>query len=104
MDQLTQIVTGLSISRPKLNSEQLLALVNPEPVAEQRVAAEVGPPHWIYSVEGKSYDGYFITVRAALPSQADQLAMQALQDLITDLKEQQQNTGIHAEVQVRTLQ
>jgi hypothetical protein len=104
MNELSQIITGLRLTRPSLNAEQLLALVDPEPVAEQRVVAEVGLPYWIFSVNGSSFDGEFIVVRASLPSQADQLAAGGLRDTIAALRHHDANTGLQATVEMRPMQ
>lgn len=101
MDQISQICLGLKASRPSLDAPQLLALENPSAEFEAHIPAETGPDFWVYTINGSTYDGECMVVRAKLPNAAETLAQEGLRDTIKALKHYDENTGIHAEVEVR---
>lgn len=104
MDQLSQIVTGLRLTRPSIDYAQLVALVDPRAEFEAHIPAETGADFWVYSVGGSLVDGEAIVVRAKLPIQAETMAQEGLRDTIAALKKYDANTGLQAEVEVRPLQ
>jgi hypothetical protein len=101
MDHLSQIVTGLRLTRPSIDYAQLLALESPRAEFEAHVPAEKGKDFWIYTVDGKMVDGEAIVVRAALPIQAETLAQEGLRDTIAALRKHDANTGLQAQVEMR---
>jgi hypothetical protein len=104
MDQLSQIVTGLRLTRPSIDIAQLLALESPRAEFEAHIPAETGADFWIYTVDGKMLDGEAIVVRARLPIQAETMAQEGLRDTIASLRKFDANTGLQAEVEMRPLQ
>ena len=102
MDQIAQIVTGLRLTRPSIDYQQLLALVEPKAEFEAHVPAEDGGRDcWIYTVDGKLVNGEAIVVRARMPIQAETLAQEGLADTIAALRKYDANTGLQASVEVR---
>lgn len=101
MDELSRIVTGLRLTLPSIDQEQLLALVDPSASFEAHIPAEVGKDFWLYSVNGKTLDGDLIVVRASLPQGAEQLAQEGLRDTIAAAKSFNMNTGLQASVEVK---
>lgn len=104
MDDLSRIVTGLRLTLPSIDHEQLLALVDPSASFEAHIPAETGKDFWLYSVNGKTLDGEIIVVRASLPQLAEQLAQEGLHDTIAAAMSFSANTGLQAEVEMRPLQ
>lgn len=101
MDDLSRICTGLRLTRPSLSAEQLLALDNPSAEFEAHVPAETGLDFWIYTINGNTYDGEAMVVRAKLPNGAETLAQEGLRDTLKALRHYQTNTGLQAEVEVK---
>ena len=101
MDDIARICTGLRLTRPSLNAEQLLALINPSAEFEAHVPAETGADFWIYTINGNTYDGESIVIRAKLPNHAETLAQEGLRDTLKALRHYQDNTGLQAEVEVK---
>lgn len=104
MNELMRIVSGLRSSRPSINLEQLLALVEPRAEFEAHIPAETGRDFWIYTVDGKTLDGEVIVVRASLPNQAEAMAQEGLSDTISAAKKFDANTGLSIETEVRGVQ
>lgn len=104
MDELTRVVTGLRLTCPSINLEQLLALHEPRASFEAHFPAETGKDFWLYTVDGKTLDGECIVVRAALPQLAEQMAQEGLAETIKAARKYDANTGLQAEVQVRPMQ
>lgn len=104
MEEVARIIQGLRLTRPSIDTEQLLALTEPSAEFEAHVPAETGKAFWLYSVNGKSLDGDFIVVRATLPQQAETMAQEGLRDTIKAARLYDANTGLQAQVEVRPLQ
>jgi hypothetical protein len=104
MDDVSRICSGLRLTCPSLDAEQLLAMVNPSAEFEAHVPAETGKDFWIYTINGKTFDGDLIVVRASLPGQAETLAQEGLADTINGLRHFKANTGLQAEVEMRPAQ
>lgn len=104
MDEISRIVTGLRLTCPSINLEQLLALDSPSASFEAHVPAETGKDFWIYTVNGKTLDGECIVVRAAFPQLAEQLAQEGLDYTIKSARFHDANTGLQSTVEVRALQ
>lgn len=105
MDEVARICTGLRLTRPSINFEQLLSLEEPKPEFEAHVPAEgSGKDAWIYTVNGNAVDGECMVVRASTPWQAESLAQSGLHDTIESLRKFDKNTGLQADVEVRPLQ
>ena len=106
MDEVAQIVQGLRVSRPSINFEQLLALVEPSAQFEAHCAADVGKDFWIYTVNGSLLEGEAIVVRASkfFPEVAEDQAQNGLADTISELRKFDANTGLHAQVEVKGLE
>lgn len=101
MDELLRVCQGLSATRPQINLEQLLALVEPSATFEAHIPAEQGRDYWIYTVNGQTLEGEAIVVRASLPNQAEAMAQEGLADTIEAARKYDANTGISAEVEMR---
>ncbi len=101
MDNIAQICTGLRITRPSLSAEQLLALDSPSAEFEAHIPADSGPDFWIYTINGNTYDGECMVVRAALPIKAETMAQEGLRDTIRALRRFEHNTGLQAQVEVK---
>lgn len=101
MDELLRVCQGLSATRPQIDLEQLLALVDPSATFEAHIPAEQGRDFWVYTVNGNTLEGEAIVVRASLPNQAECMAQEGLQDTIAAAKRFDVNTGLTAEVEVR---
>lgn len=101
MNELMRIVSGLRLTLPSINLEQMIALERPAPSFEAHVPAEEGRDYWVYSVDGKTLDGEVIVVRASLPMQAEALAAEGLFDTIQGAKYFNANAGLQSEVEVR---
>ena len=104
MDELSRVVTGLRLTLPSIDHEQLLALVDPSASFEAHIPAETGKDFWLYSVNGKTLNDEIIVVRASLPQLAEQLAQDGLHDTIAAARQFDVNTGLQAEVEVRPAQ
>jgi hypothetical protein len=101
MDELLRVCQGLSATRPQINLEQLLALVEPSATFEAHIPAETGRDFWVYTVDGNTLEGEAIVVRASLPNQAEAMAQEGLHDTIKAANKFNANTGLQAEVEVR---
>lgn len=104
MNQVSQIVEGLRITRPSIDFEQLLALESPSAEFEAHVVAETGKDFWIYTVDGKTVNGECMVVRALTPNGAETLAQEGLRDTIKSLRKYEANTGLQAEVEMGPVQ
>lgn len=101
MEDVARICTGLRLTRPSLNAEQLLALVNPSAEFEAHVPADKGLDYWIYTINGNTFDGESIVVRAKLPIAAETMAQEGLRTTLQALRDYDANTGLQAEVEMR---
>lgn len=101
MEEVARICTGLRLTRPSIDFEQLLALQEPKAEFEAHVPAETGKDAWIYTVDGKVVNGEAMVVRAKSPIMAETLAQEGLRDTIKVLRYHQKNTGLIAEVEMR---
>ena len=101
MEDVARICTGLRLTRPSLDHEQLLALVNPSAEFEAHVPAEQGDDFWIYTINGNTFDGECMVVRAKLPIAAETMAQEGLRTTLDALRHYDANTGLHADVEVK---
>lgn len=102
--QVAQICTGLRLTRPSIDAEQLLALESPSAEFEAHVPAESGPDFWIYTIDGKLFDGEAMVVRARSVIHAETLAQEGLRDTLSALRHYDANTGLSADVEMRPVQ
>lgn len=96
-----RVVSGLRLSRPSIDFEQLLALVDPSAEFEAHIPAEQGRDYWVYTINGNMLDGECMVVRASLPNQAEMMAQEGLADTIQAARKFDVNTGLQSTVEVR---
>lgn len=104
MEEVARIIQGLRLTRPSVDVDQLLAMVDPAAEFEAHIPAETGRDFWIYTIDGKLLDGEAMVVRASLPQQAETMAQEGLRDSIKAARNYNANTGLQAQVEVRALQ
>ena len=101
MNEISRVCQGLSVSRPSLDPQQLLALIDPSPEFEAHIPAETGKDAWIYTVNGKTLEGECLVVRATWPWQAETLAQEGLADTIAALRKLDQATGLSVSAEAK---
>lgn len=88
MSDISASIQIIQQSRARLTMSDLAALSNPSPFFEFN-----DHDKWFYSVicdgefEGKTLEGNLICVTASLPNQAEDLAMQGLEESINHFRE-----------------
>jgi len=113
MDEVAQIVQGLRIKLPSIDTEQLLALSEPSAHFEQHVAADAGKDFWIFSIESDGlrylWDGDALVIPASkviavlIPDYVETRAQEVLSDTIKAARNFDANTGLQATVEVKGL-
>jgi hypothetical protein len=103
MNELSRVLNGLAADRQNLTVAELLAMESPSAEFEAHVPSDIGGDFWIYSVNGKAFNGDFIVVRAPkfMPQIAEDRAQEGLRETIKLCKALDTSTGLQATVEVR---
>jgi len=106
MNELQSVLLALQSTLPLLTPDEFLTLEEPHAEFEAHVPAEVGEDFWIYSVNGKTFNGELMVIRAPkfMVGLAETRAQEGLAETIAAYKRYQDNTGLQATVEVRGLE
>lgn len=103
MNELSRVLNGLAADRQSLTVAELLAMESPSAEFEAHIPADVGNDFWVYSVNGNSFNGDFIVVRAPkfMPQIAEDRAQEGLRETVKLVRTFDASTGLQATVEVR---